>query len=493
MDTKLPLKAAATEMPSHRSQGRWQSHFRAQRNTQTDIAYTGLKVAARQTGPRVPGDRFRALARVLKNVPGIGAPEKVVAILSQRLRRDGVRIATCTLRRQISGFISSVPKPFEQTLESMAAEMTGLSEESLEAALRAEGYNPDASPRETLVPIEEVSRLADVWLGMNPGKSKRALAFKLRDRLAAAEVDQSVSFLQTALGGKRHRHVRIELRDALQAELATLGVLTEQDVEERIEELGLGEGAQPAKWAFTDAEHFRALIRIWKTRFGHTSSRQLGEAVQVRLENEGYEPSLGHLQRLIDRTPDKIRVRIVQAVEETVRERYPDSAAFEAALKVASADDTSDADRAWVSVSNVVALAQKWKSQNPDKSLRQLAIALAKTAEEIGFPTSTNTLQPILGGWKKRTRGFVLRALELLMKRESRGLEVVGSRDATTTASDNAGGASNARSKTGRAKPTKRKGKAVSKTSTSVTEGPTVRQTGQPRMTTTSLRRPLMK
>ena len=43
--------------------------------------------------------------------------------------------------------------------------------------------------------------------------------------------------------------------------------------------------------------------------------------------------------------------------------------------------------------------------------MRQLALRVAKSARRMGYTTSPNTIQPILGGHKNRTRGFVYRAM----------------------------------------------------------------------------------
>ena len=51
--------------------------------------------------------------------------------------------------------------------------------------------------------------------------------------------------------------------------------------------------------------------------------------------------------------------------------------------------------------------------------MRRLSIRLSTTLEKMGYRTSHNTLQPVLGGWKKRTRGFVYQAMLKLSGRSS--------------------------------------------------------------------------
>jgi hypothetical protein len=68
-------------------------------------------------------------------------------------------------------------------------------------------------------------------------------------------------------------------------------------------------------------------------------------------------------------------------------------------------------DLCWVQAPPITILAQRWLAERPETSMRQLAIRLAKTAQVMGYTTSHNTIQPILGGFKKKTRGFVYRAM----------------------------------------------------------------------------------
>ena len=68
-------------------------------------------------------------------------------------------------------------------------------------------------------------------------------------------------------------------------------------------------------------------------------------------------------------------------------------------------------DLSCVQAQPIALLAKRWLVVHPDASLRQLAIRVARSARDMGYATSPNTIQPILGGHKKRTRGFVYRAM----------------------------------------------------------------------------------
>ena len=50
-------------------------------------------------------------------------------------------------------------------------------------------------------------------------------------------------------------------------------------------------------------------------------------------------------------------------------------------------------------------------SQHPQISMRQLAIRVSRTIQQMGYSRSPSAIQLIVGGWKKKTRGFVYRAM----------------------------------------------------------------------------------
>jgi len=66
---------------------------------------------------------------------------------------------------------------------------------------------------------------------------------------------------------------------------------------------------------------------------------------------------------------------------------------------------------AWVRAEPIVALAKTWLEQHPGMSKRQLAIRLSARIREMGYSRGHDALQPILVGWKKKTRRFVYRAM----------------------------------------------------------------------------------
>jgi hypothetical protein len=56
-------------------------------------------------------------------------------------------------------------------------------------------------------------------------------------------------------------------------------------------------------------------------------------------------------------------------------------------------------------------MARRWLAAHPGVSQRQLARRAYETLARMGYALSPNTIQPILGGRRKKVRGFVHRAL----------------------------------------------------------------------------------
>jgi RNA polymerase primary sigma factor len=69
------------------------------------------------------------------------------------------------------------------------------------------------------------------------------------------------------------------------------------------------------------------------------------------------------------------------------------------------------ADLSWVQAEPIASLARKWILQHAQVNMRQLAIRVSRTIHQMGYSRSPSAIQPILGGWKKKTRGFVRRAM----------------------------------------------------------------------------------
>jgi hypothetical protein len=151
------------------------------------------------------------------------------------------------------------------------------------------------------------------------------------------------------------------------------------------------------------------------------SSRRLASLLGERLRARGVRVGLDHLQRLVSGKARRIRVEVMQAMDEMMRSEVG-SGELEQLLEQEPSTEHA-LDLAWVQAHPIRELAQTWVGRHEGATMRQLALRVAQTVRRMGYSTSHNTIQPILGGWKQRTRGYVYRAM-LMQFEDGRSLEV---------------------------------------------------------------------
>jgi hypothetical protein len=369
---------------------------------------------------RVPGDLTRALCAIYLRSRPEWSRERLIRRLKDRLTAEGVLFHERSLRRQLSGAVDSVPPELENTLKRVLFEDTPINtDDKLQARIVELGLVV-ARRDAPYVPAERAVMLTRLWLFLNPGTSKRALAKKLCTDLAAHGVGIGLDALQSELAG-RGQLVRREVLDQLLAYLETKGIHSEAEAETRLAEWDGDLSAFEAGRGLVDGKRFRALSKLWQVRHREASSRRLAALLRERLVARGVNVGLDHLQRLVSGKARRVRVEVVQVMESMVREVMSE-AEMEAALSSAVSPKKT-ADLAWVAAQPIAELAREWLHEHPGQTMRQLALRVAQTAKRMGYSTSHNTIQPILGGWKQRTRGYIYRAV-LMQFDGRRGVEI---------------------------------------------------------------------
>jgi hypothetical protein len=122
--------------------------------------------------------------------------------------------------------------------------------------------------------------------------------------------------------------------------------------------------------------------------------------------------NLHNLQRAVSGRPRQVRRLLQTVLEDLLRLDVPPSQDLDTALAITWRErERRRRDMDWVRVEPILELAKAWLEQHPGMNKRQLAIRLSARIREMGYSRSHDTLQPILGGWKKKTRGFVYRAM----------------------------------------------------------------------------------
>ncbi len=361
---------------------------------------------------RVPGTIFRALA-VLYRRRHPDLSRGVLALeLSGRLASGGIHYHLGTLRRHLSGAVSTVPPEVETAMRQILRERDGLArEEELERALAASGIAiPPGDRTSAHVMVERILPLVQLWLHLNPGRSKRFLASRLANDLGRKGSRSTIDSLQGVLAGRKRR-VRRAVHCVLLGCLAELGVTSEEEARLRARERQQDIRHSLRRRSFVDASSFRQLCRLWQVRRREPSTRRLAVLLKERLSGWGLSANVTHLQAIINDDRRRVRYAVLEAMEEVLREQIRNARNVGRPLLTATARERVEADLRWVSAQPTAAMARRWLAAHPGVSQRQLARRACESLARMGYSSSLNTLQLILGGRRKKTRGFVQRAL----------------------------------------------------------------------------------
>ncbi len=362
---------------------------------------------------RLPGGYFRALAALFLREHPDWSRGALARELGRRLESGGIRFHERTLKRQLAGTIDTVPPELESSLEALLGVGSGQrTPEQLRAELRVvvPGWNPADHAPEYLA-VRRILPLAQLWLHGNPGSSKRSLACRLYEMLAGRGISVNVDSLQGALAGKK-RLVQPQVREALLECLRAQGIGSEAEARARWAELETEVRRSIEARDFVDAGRFRRLCLLWRMHRREASSRALALRVQEALRAGGRRVGLHHLQNLVNGRTRRVRAGILAVLEQMIGRECPEALSGGPAEAPTEADLRRAADLGWVRADPIVTMARQFLAAHPDFSLRRLALTLARTIRRMGYETSPNTLQPILGGWKRKTRGYVYRAMQ---------------------------------------------------------------------------------
>ena len=357
---------------------------------------------------RIPGATFRAMvARFVEQNPGLSR-EALARDLRDRLATRGIDYHLRTLKRQISGAVATVPPEVLATLRAIVSESVGSAPTNGEghAALEAFGMD-DLDVLPIYVARERVLPFAELWLYLHPDESKRALAMRLRSELDRIGIRLNIDSLQSILAGKQQL-VRREIKDTLLAMLQADGIENAAQADARWQEMSNEIRASHEGRFFENARKIHDIAREWKVVHKEPSSRKLAMNLRQRLADRGIEMGLPHIQKLVDGRAHRIRHGVALAIEEILREEIAKQPVVPSEVPALVANEL---DLAWVRAEPIALMAQKYVAYKPRMTMRKLSIHISHVVERYGYATSPNTIQPILGGHKKKTRGFIYRAM----------------------------------------------------------------------------------
>ena len=360
---------------------------------------------------RLPGALFRAMGALVLQHKGCSR-EALANELEEHLATIGIDYHIRTLRRQMLGSTPSVPLEVEGAMRHLLLQATGLQTDlDIDKALQGAGLRVDPEQREPeYLSTQRIVPLGQLWLLLNPAHSRRALASTLSLRLAAQGVRLQVDPLQTMLAG-RQPLARRELHDVL------LSLLAAHEIGSEAEALALWNERRNDLAVYVEdrtlvpAERLVNLATAWKLRTHQPSSRRLAVLLRDKLQRRGLDRCLLQIQKAVDGSFKLVRNVLVVELEGMLRESL--CGGRDLATEVAAAVDRPirQLDLMWVNAAPIATLARTYLQEHPGTTMRQLSMQVAKSARRMGYRTTHNTIQPLLGGHKQRTRGFVFRAM----------------------------------------------------------------------------------
>ena len=363
---------------------------------------------------RIAGKLARAMGEFALSKGLFPSKESLARKLCEDLKSCGVIYHIRTLKRQISGAIATVPPEVEAALATVVFNGNGRrSGVDLRQLCAEAGINrPDGKDSPAYVLSEKVLPLAQLWLHLNPQASKRALANRLQDDLEKQGISYTVYTLQGILAGKNRLLVRPVIGDRLLEYLRDVGINSRAEAEAIIQAQAEDIRRSLSARQLLPIRRFRELCQLWLWKHRNASARHLAAALQQRLLERGVLMNLDYIQHAVRGRSRHVRRLLEIILEDLLRSEFPRPGELEAALTTYSpAIDSYRQDMGWVRADSIAAMARNWVEQHSGTSMRQLAIRLAGTIYRMGYSMIPGTIQRILGGWKKKARRFLYRAI----------------------------------------------------------------------------------
>lgn len=361
---------------------------------------------------RLPGDLFRGMGILyLRFKPG-ASRESLARALRAELADRGVHYHVRSLKRQLHGSVSTVLASVEEMMRDLLLRDTDLQTPAdVEFALWTAGLAVSPGRRRAMyVATERVLPLAQLWLMLNPIRSRRSLAVALSRRLAHRGVRLKVDPLQVVLGG-RQLTARREILEELLSLLAVHRIASERDALARCRQHAGDIAGRTADRTLEPVQRLQTLALAWQVHTRNPSLRRLALLLRDRLWARGLDLGVARIQVALGGRAKSVRAALVAEMENVLGEMLPEGQDLSLAVAQAISDSTRLDDLRWVGAQRIAMLARHWLAAQPGSSMRQLAIRVAETVREFGYSTSSNTIQPILGGHKKKARGYVYRAM----------------------------------------------------------------------------------
>src|SRR5216684_3407426 len=238
---------------------------------------------------RQPGTLVRVMGEFALSKGLFPSKESLARKLCEDLESYGITYHFRTLKRQISGFIDTVPPEVESALAKVAfngnGRRSGVDIPQLCAEAGISRPNGNNSPAYVL--SEKVLPLAQLWLHLNPQASKRALAIRLQRDIEKQSISYTVGTLEAILAGKNRLFVRPVIGDRLLEYLRDAGINSRAEAEPRIQAQAEAIRRSLDAREFVPICRFYELCLLWLWKHRDATARQLSAALQKKLSERG--------------------------------------------------------------------------------------------------------------------------------------------------------------------------------------------------------------
>ncbi|MEE8338716.1 MAG: hypothetical protein V3R56_01155 [Xanthomonadales bacterium] len=361
---------------------------------------------------RLPGDLFRAMAVFYLLMKRDSSQGSLARKLCAQLDGMGVHYHIRTINRHLSGDVATVPVSIQDAMRDLLLRDTSLQTwRDVTFTLWSVGLSVTSDRlHPQYVSTQRIRPLVQLWLILNPNRSRRSLAVELSRRLANGGVKIKVNPLEVIFAGRQPSASR-EVLDELLLLLGEHGFGSEAEARVHWAQLAEDITAYSRDRKLQSAHWLMQLALVWKIYAHEPSSRRLADMLRSRLIERGLDLGLHRIQVALGGKAKTVRGALIAEMESLLGEILPKGKVLLRAVDEAANNLTQLTDLGWVHALPIAILAQRWLAESPETSIRQLAIRVAQTAQKMGYSTSHNTIQPILAGHKKKTRGFVYRAM----------------------------------------------------------------------------------
>jgi hypothetical protein len=227
--------------------------------------------------------------------------------LCAQLDGMGVHYHIRTIKRQLSGEVATIPVSVQDVMRDLLLRDTSLQTwRDVTFTLWSVGLSVTSDrlhPR--YVSTQRIRPLVQLWLILNPNRSRRALAVELSRRLANCGVKIKVNPLEVIFGGRQSSSSR-EVLDELLILLGEHGIETEDEA--------VNDPAQLIDLGWVRAPPIASLAQRWLAESPGISIRQLAIRVAQTAQKMGYSTSHNTIQPILAGHKKKARGFVYRAM-----------------------------------------------------------------------------------------------------------------------------------------------------------------------------------